>query len=436
MTRHRLIRSKPKPSACAAVALSILIAAACTPTANEDVTPSGDGGGGGGERANPSIDTGDGGTFALAPFTPPADPGGGGVLFTASGEALALTGYAFPPSGDAPAFVDGWEVRFSHLLTTIGRVTLSDNPDLAPGDASRVGGPIASVTGPFAVDLARSDGANLPGKGGPGEQAVKLAAITSAASGAALKTDGTRYAFGFNLVGATSSAKNVNLEASALVAYREMIGRGCVTLYVGRATWKGDKASPSCYPPAYANVPEVVDFELCFKSPATYVNCQNPDNDPATPFADEEHQRGIALLTGQSVLAQVTVHTDHPFWDSVLHDTPLHFDQYAARAVGSPDAGTPKVTLEMTQGVDYTAYQDARGTKLPWRYCMEPATDVHPKLTGAMAFDSQAVPHATGGDPATGLRDYYDFATYNQSTQGHLNSDGLCFVERDYPSPR
>ena len=33
------------------------------------------------------------------------------------------------------------------------------------------------------------------------------------------------------------------------------------------------------------------------------------------------------------------------------------------------------------------------------------------------------------------LRDYRDFMTYDQSTQGHLNSDGLCFVKRNYPSP-
>src|SRR5947209_17581212 len=46
----------------------------------------------------------------LAAFTPPADPGAGGVLFAASGEVLALTGYPFPPAnaGD-PAFVDGWD---------------------------------------------------------------------------------------------------------------------------------------------------------------------------------------------------------------------------------------------------------------------------------------------------------------------------------------
>ena len=76
------------------------------------------------------------------------------------------------------------------------------------------------------------------------------------------------------------------------------------------------------------------------------------------------------------------------------------------------------------------------GNPLQWRYCIAPPTDVHPQLTGAMAFDPQSVPHAVGGDPSTGLRDYYDFATYDQSTQGHLNSDGLCAVERHYPSPQ
>jgi hypothetical protein len=43
---------------------------------------------------------------------------------------------------------------------------------------------------------------------------------------------------------------------------------------------------------------------------------------------------------------------------------------------------------------------------------------------------------AANGDPSTGFRDYADFSTYNQSTQGHLNSDGLCVVQRHYPSPR
>jgi hypothetical protein len=119
----------------------------------------------------------------------------------------------------------------------------------------------------------------------------------------------------------------------------------------------------------------------------------------------------------------------------VLHDSPAHFDQFAARVAGQSDGGAPTATMESTKGVDYTAYTDALGHALNWRYCIAPPTDVHPQFGGAMAFDPQSVPHCPSGNPATGLCDYYDFATYNQSTQGHLNSDGLCFVKRNYPSP-
>jgi len=74
---------------------------------------------------------------ALAAFTPPADPGAGGVLFAASGEELALTGYGFPPAtADSAAFVDGWNVKFTRLLVTVDNVTLSEGPNAKPGDQS------------------------------------------------------------------------------------------------------------------------------------------------------------------------------------------------------------------------------------------------------------------------------------------------------------
>jgi len=214
-------------------------------------------------------------------------------------------------------------------------------------------------------------------------------------------------------------------------------------LYVGTATFKGDKTDVACYPADRQGWPDVVDFRLCFQSPTSYVNCQNPDNDPAGALPGEEHERGIALRTGQSVVAQVTIHTDHPFWDSVLHDSPAHFDPLAARVSNQgPNQGTvgarPLVTLDATRGVDYGAIRDADGNALAWRYCMSPPTDVHPKLTGPMRLDVQSVPRALGGvtgDPSTGLRDQYDFMTYDESTQGHLDSDGLCYVKRNYPSP-
>jgi hypothetical protein len=74
------------------------------------------------------------------------------------------------------------------------------------------------------------------------------------------------------------------------------------------------------------------------------------------------------------------------------------------------------------------------GGKLPWRNCVGAA--FVPPGNGQMFFDPQAVPKAPPtGNPAAGLRDYQDFASYNQSTQGHLNADGLAYVKRNYPSP-
>jgi hypothetical protein len=59
-----------------------------------------------------------------------------------------------------------------------------------------------------------------------------------------------------------------------------------------------------------------------------------------------------------------------------------------------------------------------------------------PTGTGQLSFDPLHVNVTIGGsDPAKGLRDYYDFIRYTQATQGHLNSQGLCYIDRQYPSP-
>lgn len=395
------------------------------------------------------------GAAALATFTPPADPGAAGVLFAASGEVLALTGYGFPPAtADDPAFVDGWDVHFKHLLVTIDDITLSSGPNDKPGDQSCVEPTGAKVSGPWAVDLSHDEPSYLQGKGGPGEKAVPIAALAHqnypAGNSAAFDTSGaTPYAFGFDIAPARATAMNVNLDADALTEYQGMINDGCAVLYVGTATFGGmdctcpttASATAACDPATYAGWPsrgQSVPFHLCFKSPTTYVNCQNPDNDPAKALSGEEHQRGIYFKKDASIVAQVTIHTDHPFWDSVLHDSPAHFDQFAATVAGGQAVNGvfPTATVELTQALDYGGLKDAMGHALNWRYCIAPPTDVHAQLVGPMAFDPQSVPRAPGTDGCAGLRNYSDFATYNQSTQGHLNSDGLCYVDRHYPSPK
>ncbi len=372
-------------------------------------------------------------------FLFPVDPGPGGILFTASGSVPALAGYAFPPvHGGDPAFVDGWQVSFSRILVTFDRLTLAEMPDLAPGDPSRTGNLVAEADGPWAVDLVHRESSDVPGEGAGGEVGVPITALTGQNRNGdkPFATDGTRYAFGFDVVAASAQASPVNLDAAAAADYEQMTQDGCSVLYAGTATFKGGTVQgyADCNA-GHENWPTTVNFRLCFKSPATFTNCQNPENDPATPLAGEESQRGVAFLASDSVTAQVTMLPSQPFWDSVLPGSPARFDQFAARVVGQAGPGAPVVTLEMTQGVDFAAYTDALGDPVDWRDCMAPPTDAHDAFSGPMSFDAEYVPRASGGDPATGLRDYADFATYNQSTQWYLNEDGLCAVTRNYPSP-
>ncbi|MEO7037203.1 MAG: hypothetical protein ABI548_24835 [Polyangiaceae bacterium] len=371
------------------------------------------------------------GCVAVAGCSSNAASGGGGkVQFDASGEVLALGGYAFPPATpDDAAFVDGWEVKFSKLMVTIDHLTLSENPDTSPTDQSLVGKKVAEVDGPWAIDLHQ--GGPLPGKGGSNEQAYPIATLDNQnLNGSAAFDPAARYAFGFDLVAATDMATKLQLDPDD-ADYADMVTNGWVVLYLGTATFKGSSCSPSDPSFDFGKLPTVVNFRFGFKSPTTYINCQNPDNDPAQGLGDEEHERGIQVKDNATVTAQVTVHTDHPFWESFTHDTPAHFDQLAALAV-KDSQGAYNVSVADAVDVNYTAFKFGEAA-LPWRSCLPTYTP--PNSNPQMGFDSLTVPFNPAGDPASVMRDYADYLTYDQSTQGHLNSDGLCFVDRHYPSP-
>lgn len=357
---------------------------------------------------------------------------GGSIQFTASGEQLALGGYGFPALSDEPEFVDGWEVRFDSLLVTFDYIHLSGNPDRAPTDQSQTGGKVAQLSGPWAVDLHK--GGPLLGKGGSGEQAFPISVLESLNLQGEKPLDSqTRYAFGFEVVPASPAAKKLNLDAEGEANYATMAKNGWTVLYVGTATWKG--ATCTSTNPAYdfSSLPKVVKFRFGFHSPTSYSNCQNPDTAPARPFPGEEYQRGIQTKDNATTVAQATIHTDHPFWETSEHDAPAHFDPFAARAQ-KDQSGTFVVTLDDLKGVDFTAFKDRAGKALPWRSCV--ATYTPPNSSQNMGFDSQGIPYHPSGNPSEAFRDYYDFVTYNQSTQGHLNADGLCAVKRNYPSPK
>jgi hypothetical protein len=415
--------------------------------------------------AAPSSDAGF--SLALAQCVDQSSLAPGQLLLTASGEVLATQGYAFPnPNG---TFADGWQITFTHYIATFDRISLWTNPDMVPTDQSQHGPLVAELDGPWAIDM-HLNGPSFPYIDGKemGERAIAFAVLRNENKNgnAPFPTDGTRLAVGFSVVEPTSSALNVNLDAEGLAVYSTMLQNKCTVYYRGTARWVGNTNGGTCVAPSdggvssdagngtgneaeFASLPQTVNFDLCFKpanlgslqpgDPETsWINCDNQDNDPAMALNGEPHLRGIAFKSNTYSVGEVTFHTDHPFWESTKHDTPAHFDQFAAQVVGvTTDGGVPTVHFEDTIGLDYTGFTDKQGNALPWRIC-DP-TYMNPNggaRTGQMHFDPVAVPHCAGGDHSTGLCDYYDFSKYNQSTQGHWNgADGLCFVQRHYPSP-
>jgi hypothetical protein len=420
-----------------------------------------------GETGSDAVGEAEAGLVLQDAQLPPGPPPAGQLLLTASGESLALLGYNFPAASPTdPVFADGWEVRFEHFIATFDQVRLWQNPETKTTDQSQVGTLVAELNGPWAVDMSQNHAAwpYIDGKE-PGERAVAFAVIPNQNKNGnqPLPTDGTRLAVGFSEVVATPSALNVNLGPDGLGFYAKMIQEGCVALYVGQATWLGDQPPGRCtaatpvdagaeggvsggtgLEPEFARIPPKVNFELCFKPRAplsagaletSYINCQNFES--GMPGVNgEKFLRGVAFKTNAPTIGEVTFHTDHPFWESTVHDTPAHFDQFAARATGG-DGGIPTVHMEDTIGVDYTGFTDKQGNAVPWRICDPNYNNPNGGgRVGQMNFDQAMVSHCANGDSGTGLCDYYDFSKYNQSTQGHWNgAEGLCYVQRNYPSP-
>lgn len=354
-----------------------------------------------------------------------SDTGTGQVDVTISGEEIATDGIAFP-TGSEVTIVDGWELSLTHVLVTVGQVTLSENPDLDPSDQSRTGAVVARAAGPWAVDLhVEGDTEGASGEG----SATFLTRIENQTErgGKPFALD-ERYALGYELEPATAAANIVNFagDAEAEAAYAQMIEQGASVLYVGTAIFRGEACQTQSDAYDFSQIPEKVPFRLAFSTPAAFVNCQNQDNQ-GDPFPDEEYQRGIAVAANRVTRAQLTLHLEHVLFSATVHDPTLRFDQLAAQLVGREQGS--ELTLDDLVGVDPTAFTDAEGTPLPARSCDGSALPPGKQLAFDAAIDPQA-------KPSVALRDYRDFINYVQSAQGHLNGgEGLCFVDRHYPSP-
>jgi hypothetical protein len=424
--------------------LSVVVLAAAFATACGPVKPSTDGGTGGGSAGGLSgggsaaggsaAGSADAGVTFRAFTAPSTTAMNGAFLLTVTGEASATEGFAFPPPAGAmePYFIDGWELRYDHMLVTVDNLTLSENPDMTPANPGMTGPAVARATGPWAIDLAKQgplDAKEMEGK------AFALARLTNQnlKAGTPAFSTTAKYAFGFDLVAADASPLDVNLDADAKAAYREMREKGWSYWVKGTATWKGAMGTPACRSTNamynFDRVPKVVNFSFGWRVPTTYKNCLNQELMPAD-------SRGVQLgASGAEATVQMTLHNDHPFWDALEEDAPLRFDAIAARkSVATGMAPNAAVTNADLTGIDFEAISDAQGNRVPFRYCG--AVQMGERTMGNLALDPKGVPVNPAGG-AQGLKDLADYMAYNLSTFGHLNAgEGVCVVERQYPSPQ
>ena len=409
------------------------------------------------------------------PVGGPPDPGAGAFYVTISGESNAITGYPFPPDNFTTDtyMVDGWQFVIEAYIVIVDKITLWAEPNYRATDQSLHGVQVAHLDGPFVVDLHK--GGALVGQGGSPEQATSLGVLSNQNDNGGAPFDPTTpYGFGFSTIpagipfaGYTGEvagydAYNVNLDESESDDYAYMVANGASVYYRGTAVWTGSASMYGCTQTRagaglapddggldggsssyvdgsydFSRMPETgMRFRFAFSTPTNYVNCQNGAG-VGMGVAGEEFPRGVQASTSQSVIAQVTVHMDHPFWESFAEDTPVHWDQIAAQYVGVEPSladGLVEAHIDDFRGVPFQGFTDHTGTPLPWRNCS--GTNYALPGNGQMFFSTLSVPvdpHATS--PSVAIRDYYDYIRYTQSTQGHLNSQGLCYIDRQFPSP-
>jgi len=367
-------------------------------------------------------------TFTL-PFTPTTSVPGQ-VQVTYSGETFGELGLPYPtqcPTGsDAPPFaVDGWSLFIDEYLVAIDNIRLTGNAaQYLP--QNQLNAVVASKPGIWVFDGH---------KGEPGF--VSTDGVSPAGPIFAWNTQDDcssfstteQYAFSYDVVPAAYPVTQVNLGTGQFADYDQMVQNGWSKFVRGHAVFAGTTGG-STYPPdagiaaRFNAFPTTIYFSFGWDDSGGILNCDNP----ALGFdgEDQPSTRGIKVSPGGSVPAQVTLHVDHLFWDTLLQEgTPLRFDQVAAWATSANSS--PSQPLELnTLGVltNTLAATFSDGTPLPDRA-------PYPTATASCYVSNQPNPNQVhlglNGVPATVITNLADFMAFSAQAQMHMNADGLCY---------
>jgi hypothetical protein len=389
------------------LSLAVLAAAACGGSSNSNPNaivnakcPPGDS-----RSLNASCDPG---------FTQTAPNKAGSIEVTFSGETLGQLGLPFTPaSAGDPFFVDGWNVTFDELLLVMGNFRLAPGATQSP-NWSQVNAPVATKSGPYVVDMHKPSG--FTGKDGT-EPAGAIFVWNVQDNGAPLDTS-TRYSFSYDMVKAQYPATQINLTPDQFADYDLMVQKGWTKLYRGTATYVGHGTHPNAVAQAhFAALPKTVSFVFGWNDAGSLVNCINPDFGADKDLAN----RGVQPTTNGAVIAQVTLHVDHAFWDVLKKEgTPLRFDPIAAWAPANTTPANPFDLRTLATKPLSATFSD--GTPLP---------DRGPSQVNGFVSDQSNPNQVTldlNGVPAGNIPGIPAFMAFSSQSQMHLNANGLCYV--------
>ncbi|HUJ57694.1 MAG TPA: hypothetical protein VLX92_04365 [Kofleriaceae bacterium] len=385
--------------------------------------------------------TGDAGLNPLGSFDPgftatsPNKPLS--IEVTISGETLGENGLPFQPvnPGD-PQFVDGWSVSFEKYIVVIGNVRLSPNATQYTNQ-EQLNPVVATKPGPYVIDVHQLATNGFNGfVGADGEEPAGGIFKWDTQDDGTPFDSNTLYAFSYDTVPAQYPATQVNLTEDDFAIYDEMVRNHWNKYIEARADFVASGKYPDAPTEAkfeslaggvydstmqaYTTPPQV-HFVFGWNDATSSINCINPFNGDM----DEANlmNRGVQPDTNGAVVAQVTIHTDHVFWDKLKQEgTPLRMDYIAAWA-GADTNSTP---LDLgTLGTKPLATTFSDGTPLPDRapYLNNP--------TGTFTTDQTNPNQVTldlNGVPSSDISGLSAFMAFSAQSQTHLNANGLCYI--------
>jgi hypothetical protein len=273
--------------------------------------------------------------------------GSGIARVRVSGEGAAKSGYPYDRQGVQIAFADGWTLEFEKVLVSLSELELAAGEDSVASDRS------------WVVDLHLGD-----------PELEELADLAP-----------QRWeSFGFVIAPPTATSEPGDGVASADL--ERMIGEGLGYLVVGSATHP-DRGT--------------ITFEWGLPIAVRHRNCTNGVDGTA----------GIVVRENSATDAEITVHMDHIFWDTLgTEKAQLRFDPIWGADVDE----NGEVTTEELSAQRISALTDPKGAPL---------------------LDEEGAPlvYDPGSLPLPD-KNLYEFILLSTASMAHLNGLGLCSVER------